>query len=186
MSDQEQTSVVNQIILLQRDCDATLIPAGTPLDLPKGTEVTITQALGGSYTVNVYGNLVRIAAKDADALGFEPIDVLADLPEDASLIDQVWAVLKTCYDPEISVNIVDLGLVYDCSLSAHDSGQQQLNITMTLTSPGCGMGPVLEEDVRQRAGALDNVAEVIVDMVFDPPWTRESMSDAARLELGLL
>ena len=176
----------NQIILLQRDCDALLIPAGTPLDLPKGTEVMITQSLGGSFTANVYGNLVRIAGKDADALGVEPYDVTDDLPSDASVSEKAWAVLKTIFDPEISVNIVDLGLVYEVNINEDEPAQCTIEVVMTLTSPGCGMGPVIEQDVKQRLSALSGVAEVSVTMVFEPPWTREDMSEAARLELGLM
>ena len=176
----------HKIIILQRDCSGRLVPAGTELDLPKGTEVAITQALGGSFTVNVYGNLVRIAAKDADALGMEPPNPLADLPDGMDLEPQVWAVLKTCYDPEISVNIVDLGLIYGVTVDALDNNQYQVNITMTLTSPGCGMGPVIEQDARDRVEALPTVATVEVDMVFDPPWDRDKMSEEAKLELGVL
>lgn len=171
------------IITLTRDCDAMLVPAGTPLDLPKGTEVSITQALGGSFTVNVYGNLVRIAAKDADALGYEPMDMLAEVPKDGTMEEQAWAVLRTCYDPEISVNIVDLGLVYDVKVNEANA---QVQVTMTLTSPGCGMGPVIEEDATSRLKCLPGVNNVVVDLVFDPPWDRDKMSEAAKLELGLL
>lgn len=175
----------HKIIVLQRDCDGRLVPSGTQLDLPKGTEVAITQALGGSFTVNVYGNLVRIAAKDADALGMEPPDMLLDVPEDADLETRVWASLKGCYDPEISVNIVDLGLIYAVDVSVVE-GKNHVNITMTLTSAGCGMGPVIEQDARDRVEALPDVAVVEVDMVFDPPWDRDKMSEEAKLELGML
>lgn len=181
----------NQIIVLQRDCDGRLIPAGTPLALPKGTEVAVTQALGGSFTVNVYGNLVRIAAQDADALGMEAMDLaklMADLPADASLETRVWTVLKSCYDPEISVNIVDLGLIYAvrCEPVPEHDERMTVHITMTLTSPGCGMGPVIEQDVVERVEALPGISAVVVEMVFDPPWDRDKMSEAARLELGLM
>lgn len=179
----------NNIIILSRDVDAHLIPSGARVYLHKGTEVTITQALGSSYTVNIYGNLARIEGKNADALGKESVLDSAALPQNASLSDTVWNQLRTCYDPEIPVNIVDLGLIYQCDLlPVQASGTEKshrIDIKMTLTAPGCGMGPVLIADIKQKLSDLPQISEVNVELVFDPPWTRDRMSDLAQLELGL-
>lgn len=174
------------IITLLRDVDACLIPSGAHIFLQQGTEVTITQALGSSYTVNIYGNLARIDGKDADALGREPIKEIVELPEGATLAEYVWKQLKLCYDPEIPVNIVDLGLIYDCKIDQEKEGEAIIHITMTLTAPGCGMGPVLANDVRHKVLCLPGVKEVNIEMVFDPPWDREMMSEEAKLQLGML
>ncbi len=181
----------NKPITLERDCDAVLIPVGTPIELPAGTVVLITQALGGSYTVNVNGNLARIAAKDADALGFE-IEDQADKAVDKKMTgdgrvdeDLVWEQLRTCYDPEIPINIVDLGLIYACNISPLGTDGNQVDIVMTLTAAGCGMGDFLAEDVRAKVLTLPNVTEVNVSVTFDPPWSQEMMSEAARLETGM-
>lgn len=175
------------IILLHRDCMAMMVPSGARMMLHKGTEVTITQALGNSFTVNVYGNLARIEGKDADALGKQPVDPLAALPKEASLDDKVWVQLRSVFDPEIPVNIVDLGLVYGCEIQAleRDPALHVVHIRMTLTAPGCGMGPVIAEDVRQKLTAIPEVTEAEVELVFDPPWDRHMMSPSAQLELGL-
>lgn len=179
-------NLTNKIIILSRDCFATLVPAGARIMLHEGTEVQVTQALGHSYTVNVYGNLARIEGVDADVLGLEPHDPFADLPQDASLEERVWVLLRSVYDPEIPVNIVELGLVYGCEISEVGlEGQYQVKITMTLTAPGCGMGPVIADDVKRKIESLPTVVEVMVDVVFDPPWSQEMMSEAARLELGM-
>lgn len=180
-----------EIIILRRDCDAFLIPSGARIYLPKGSEVTITQSLGGTYTVNIYGNLARIDSKDADALGKEavvpaPALAAAQPNDDIALDDLVWTQLKTCYDPEIPVNIVDLGLIYECLVTTMDEEKKRVAIKMTLTAPGCGMGPVLAADVKQKVSAVPGVGEVNVDVVFDPPWEQSRMSDAAKLQLGLL
>jgi probable FeS assembly SUF system protein SufT len=179
----------NKLITINRDCEAILIPSGTPLLLPKDSVVYITQALGGSYTVNINGNLARIAAKDADALGFEvETDQFAknQSPDDGSVDEElVWQQLATCYDPEIPVNIVELGLIYDCSITPIEGGGNRVDIIMTLTAPGCGMGQFLAEDVRSKVMAVPNVTEVNVDLTFDPPWDQSMMSEAARLETGL-
>ncbi len=179
----------NKHITVNRDCEAILIPSGTPLLLPKDSEVYITQALGGSYTVNINGNLARIAAKDADALGFEvETDQLSrnDASDDGSVDEElVWQQLATCYDPEIPINIVDLGLIYDCAISPVEGGGNQVDIIMTLTAPGCGMGQFLADDVRNKVMTVPNVTEVNVDLTFDPPWDQSMMSEAARLETGL-
>lgn len=182
----------NTIIVVNRDVFAMLVPSGARVMLHQGTEVVITQALGNSFTVNVYGNLARIDAKDADALGKEVRTILDDLPEGASIDDKVWAQLHTVYDPEIPVNIVDLGLVYRCEISPVDVVSQDaqahyaVHIDMTLTAPGCGMGPVIINDVREKVEAIPEVQSVELELVFDPPWSQERMSDIAKLELGVL
>jgi len=176
-----------KIIVLRRDVAASLIPSGAHLFLQRGSEVTLTQDLGGSFTVNIYGNLARIDRKDADALGFEVTDPVQQQGlEDAPLEDQVWAILRSCYDPEIPVNIVDLGLIYDCQLVPLGNNDFHIKVEMTLTAPGCGMGPILADDVKQRLVRLSDVSEVDVDIVFDPPWHQGLMSEAAKLQLGML
>lgn len=174
-----------EIILLRRDCDAFLIPSGARIYLPQGSEVTITQSLGGSYTVNIYGNLARIEGKDADALGKEIVVTIDHQSVDIALDDLVWIQLKTCYDPEIPVNIVDLGLIYSCVVTPLQE-KNRVDITMTLTAPGCGMGPVLAAEVKQKILAVRDIGDVNVEIVFDPPWDQSRMSDVAKLQLGLL
>ena len=183
------------IAIVQRDCDGLLIPTAIPITIPSGTQVVITQMMGGAYTLNVNGNLVRVEGKDHEALGFDtpPADAsvvrhadnkIAEGPVD---LDQVWARLKTCYDPEIPVNIVDLGLIYGVEVSSSDDGKANLvEVKMTLTAPGCGMGPIIAGDVELKILSLPNVTDVKVELVLDPPWTQDKMSDAAKLELGLL
>jgi probable FeS assembly SUF system protein SufT len=173
------------IIILNRDCTALMVPSGARIMLHEGTEVTVTQALGDSFTVNIYGNLARIDTKDADALGKEVKQPLEDLPEGASLEDKVWAQLKTVFDPEIPVNIVDLGLVYKVKIEPQDNAHV-VYITMTLTAAGCGMGPVIAADARDKVGIIEEISEVDVELVFDPPWDQSMMSEAAQLELGIL
>ena len=171
---------------VMRDCEAVLIPSGTPLELPEGSVVFITQALGGSYTVNINGNLARIAARDADALGFDIDDNSNSQGSgNGSLEDMVWDQLRTCYDPEIPINIVDLGLIYNCDITPQDNNGNKVDILMTLTAPGCGMGEFLAEDVRNKIASLPDVSEVNVGLTFDPPWNQSMMSEAARLETGL-
>jgi probable FeS assembly SUF system protein SufT len=171
--------------VLNRECRAVQIPEGTPSILSSGTRVRITQSLGGAYTVVTdRGYLLRIDAKDADAIGKAPVTGLEGL-EGASLEDQVWAGLKTCFDPEIPVNIVDLGLVYNCEITEMPEGGSRVDIKMTLTAPGCGMGPVLAQDVKEKVQALPGVKEADVEVVFDPQWNQNMMSEAARLQLGL-
>ncbi|HEY8521665.1 MAG TPA: putative Fe-S cluster assembly protein SufT [Gammaproteobacteria bacterium] len=175
-------------VTVQRDCPAVLIPAGEPVTLPEGTTGFITQALGGSITVYVEGNLFRVAGKDADALGLEPVRP-PDVPENATeeqIEAVVWQQLRTCYDPEIPINIVDLGLVYECSIEPIAPGRRRVKIKMTLTAPGCGMGDILAEDVKGKVEIIPTVEEAQVELVFDPPWDRSMMSEEARLEAGLL
>ena len=175
-------------VRFERDCAAVLVPQGDEVNLPAGSVGYITQALGGSYTVFVEGNLFRIAGKDADAIGKDPPQPL-DLPADASddAVEQlVWKQLRTCFDPEIPINVVDLGLVYEAVVSHREDGQRIVEVRMTLTAPGCGMGDVLVDDVRNKLELIPTVAEADVELVFDPPWNRSMMSEAARLETGMM
>jgi probable FeS assembly SUF system protein SufT len=174
-------------VRFERDCDAVLVPQGEAVSLPAGSIGYITQALGGSYTVFVEGNLFRIAGRDADAIGKEPAQSL-QLPDGASDEDVetlVWKQLRTCFDPEIPINVVDLGLVYAAEISKRDDGRRLVEIRMTLTAPGCGMGDILVDDVRSKIEMIPTVAEADVELVFDPPWNRQMMSEAARLETGM-
>ena len=171
-------------IELTRDCEAALIPSGEKVQLSAGEQVVLTQALGGSFTVKTdAGQLARIAPYDADALGFE---VKPRGPETAGEFDleRVIEQLKTVFDPEIPVNVVDLGLVYACDAHPIDGGQR-VEIKMSMTAPGCGMGDVLKEDARARVREVPGVVEVDVEIVWDPPWDKSRMSEAARLELGM-
>jgi probable FeS assembly SUF system protein SufT len=178
-------------IILKRDCEAVLIPAGTKITLQAGEPVVITQALGGSYTVVIHGNMARVDARDADALGQAPPAAAAAetaaAPESSTITEeQVLEKLRTCYDPEIPVNIVDLGLVYDLQIQPLPAGGNRVEIKMTLTAPGCGMGPVLQQDVETKVSSIPGVKEAGVFLVWDPPWSREMLSEAARLELGMM
>ena len=179
----------NEPITLQRNCDAVLIPEGIPIKLEKGTIVYITQALGGNYTVNVNGNLARLDNTAADALGFDvkdtPDNKTNEIIGDGSVKeDMLWEQLRTCYDPEIPINIVELGLIYNCAINPLEIGNR-IEITMTLTAPGCGMGDFLAEDVRNKLLQVPNVTEAVVELTFDPPWNQDMMSDAAKLQVGL-
>lgn len=178
-----------EMITVNRDVDAVLIPLGTPVLIPEGAQVMITQELGGSYTVSVNGNLARVEGKDADALGMteaEPVRQPEPGPVEGPVSEEeIWNVLKTCFDPEIPVNIVDLGLVYDCHVVDTDDGGNHVDVVMTLTAPGCGMGPFIVEDVRQKVLSIANVSDVHVDLIFEPPWDRAMMSDEAKLQLGM-
>ncbi|WP_271680028.1 putative Fe-S cluster assembly protein SufT [Thermomonas mangrovi] len=175
-------------VRFERDCEAVLVPAGDQVTLPAGTVGYITQSLGGSWTVFVEGNLMRIAGKDADAIGKEPPAPI-ELPEGATDEDVerlVWQQLRTCFDPEIPVNIVELGLVYAAEVVPRDDGRRDVRVRMTLTAPGCGMGEVLVDDVRSKVELIPTVAEADVELVFDPPWNQTLMSDVAKLETGML
>ena len=173
---------------LGRDCHAVQIPQGTVVTLPKGTPVDITQTLGGTYTVHAHGGLYRLAGTDADALGLEP-SIPADKDRSAqnAPVDEkgVWDVLKTCYDPEIPVNIVDLGLVYDMQIEPLPSGRNRVGVKMTLTAQGCGMGATIAGDAQQKLLALDGVEEASVDIVWDPVWHQSMISEQGRRILGL-
>jgi len=173
---------------LQRDVEAVVIPAGERLTLREGTTGFITQALGGSFTVYVEGNLFHIAGTDADALGKEPV-APPEIPENATDEDietVIWDQLKTCYDPEIPINIVDLGLIYRCDITTMPNGERSVNVDMTLTAPGCGMGEILVQDAQEKIAIIPTVADVRVDLVFDPPWNQSMMSDEARLQTGMM
>lgn len=170
-----------RMVVTQREVDARLVPVGTPIKIPGDTFVTLTQSLGGNYTVVHNGNMARIDGTDADALGFEP-QTFDFVDDGTGLVNegQVWQVLDTIFDPEIPVSILALGLVYGVSVSDNN-----IDITMTLTAPGCGMGPVLVDDVKYRVAKVPNVKAVNVELVFDPTWSREMMSEEAQLETGL-
>ncbi|GAB6196738.1 putative Fe-S cluster assembly protein SufT [Lysobacter xanthus] len=177
-------------VRFERDCAAVLVPQGEAVTLPAGSVGYITQALGGSFTVFVEGNLFRIAGRDADAIGKEPPAPI-EVPEgadDAAIEKLVWQQLRTCFDPEIPINVVELGLVYDVTVDPQPGspGERRVAIEMTLTAPGCGMGEVLVADVRDKIELIPTVAEADVELVFDPPWNRSMMSEAARLETGML
>ncbi len=175
--------MANQIIPLTRDCPATEIPGGTLHLLSAGTPVYITQSLGGSYTVSTgYGQLMRIDARDADALGMEKPEIAEPAKEFSEKL--VWEQLRTVFDPEIPVNIVDLGLVYTCVVTPLEEGQK-IDITMSMTAPGCGMGDVLKADIERKLTGLPEVKEINVKIVFDPAWSPSLMSEATRLQLGL-
>jgi probable FeS assembly SUF system protein SufT len=178
---------------LTRDVEAAVVPVGTKVTLMKGEQAAVTQSLGGSYTVIVNGNMFRIEAKDADALGLEaqaqPASTTATnrVVTQEHLEKQVWDALKTCYDPEIPVNIVDLGLVYDCAVAPLASGNTyRVDVKMTLTAPGCGMGPMIAQDAQNKILSIEAVDEANVEVVWDPPWNQAMLSEAAKLQLGLM
>lgn len=178
----------NEAIVLSRECSAVIIPAGQEVTLPEGTSGFITQALGGSFTLYIEGNLFRIAGIDADAIGKEPLkppEVPANATEE-QFESVIWQQLKTCFDPEIPINIVDLGLIYRCHVERSDAGQRIVEIDMTLTAPGCGMGEILMEDVREKVEIVPTVERADVELVFDPLWNQSMMSEEAQLEAGLL
>jgi probable FeS assembly SUF system protein SufT len=164
------------------------VPSGEVVNLPAGQSGYLTQALGGSFTVYVDGNLFRIRGADADALGKDPPAPLelAEGADDVEVEKLVRQQLRTCFDPEIPINIVELGLVYDCDLERLEDGRRKVSVRMTLTAPGCGMGDILVDDVRTKLEMIPTIAEADVDLVFDPPWTQSMMSEAARLETGML
>jgi len=173
-------------ITLTRDVSAAQIPSGAPILLPQGSEVMITQALGGSYTVHVSdAGLVRVRSEDADALGLE---VASKAPGEGPFSeDAVWAQLRECYDPEIPVNVVDLGLIYGVEFTEDPSGQgKRVAVQLTLTAPGCGMGPTLAHDAEQRVLSVPGVASAVVELVWDPPWSPERISAAGREKLGMV
>lgn len=173
-------------IVLNRDCAAIQIPVGDTITLPSGTAVDITQTLGGTYTVRTPHGLFRIAGKDADALGLEPVTTPATVVASGPLEEkQVWDVLRTCYDPEIPVNIVDLGLVYDMVIEPLPGGTHQVLVKMTLTAPGCGMGPSIARDAQQKLLELPGVEDASVEIVWDPPWHQSMITAEGRKILGL-
>mgnify|MGYP001544631738 CR=1 FL=1 len=180
-------SHTSQPCTFERDCDVVMIPAGDAVTMPAGTVGYITQALGGSFTVFVDGNLFRVAGVDADAIGKQPV-MPPSLPENATDDDVenlLWEQMKTVYDPEIPVNIVDLGLVYRCDMRRNAAGELEVEVDMTLTAPGCGMGDILVDDVRSKLELVPGIGKVRVNLVFDPPWNHNMMSEVARLETGM-
>ena len=179
-----------ETVRLTHDVVAIQIPYGDKIPLPSGAEVTITQELGGSFTVLTdRGMMVRIEAKDADALGKKVAPVPApasEAPTDLEgVVKRVWEQFKTCYDPEIPVNIVELGLVYECKVAPLPEGGFGVDAKMTLTAPGCGMGPVLQEEAQRKISSIPGVKHVGIELVLDPPWEPSMMSEAARLTLGM-
>ncbi len=175
-----------ETVKLNRDVTVILIPFGSQVTLPKNTEVAIAQSLGGTYTITTPGAMYRLESKDADALGKTNLIFTLAENENIALEDKIWATLRTCYDPEIPVNIVDLGLIYgiDITPDAIDN-KSNVIIRMTLTAPGCGMGPIIAADAKEKALGLPEIKSVEIELVFDPPWDRSMMSDQAKLELGL-
>ena len=188
---------IRKQIKLMRDCEAVQIPSGELMSLHSGSEVVVTQSLGGSFTVLTdQGYMVRIASKDADALGEEFVKEVENSKNPnfevtfKNVEEKVWEELKSCYDPEIPVNIVDLGLIYSCQIQPVDTTDPTLakefkvDVTMTLTAPGCGMGQVLKDDIEQKMLNIPGVKTAAIEVVFDPPWDRDMMSEAAKLQLG--
>ncbi|MDQ7050438.1 MAG: putative Fe-S cluster assembly protein SufT [Enterobacterales bacterium] len=172
-----------KMVVALQDCPARLVPAGTKIMIPKDTFVTITQDLGGNYTVAVNGNMARVDGTDAAYLGLKAEKLNFEAAKDEQINeDQVWQALKSIFDPEIPVNLVDLGLIYRVEV---DNEKHLVNIDMTLTAPGCGMGPVLVGDVEYRVATVPNVQSVNVELIFEPAWNRDMMSDEAKLETGL-
>jgi probable FeS assembly SUF system protein SufT len=182
--------ITREEVTFSRSADAIMIPSGERVLVPQGAQGTITQSLGGAYTlITDRGLMVRVAGKEVEAIGKTPIET-ATVAEGESLSKEkleelVWDQLKTCFDPEIPVNIVDLGLVYLCELQDDETGLYDIKIKMTLTAPGCGMGPVLATDVKSKVESLSGVRSADVEVVFDPVWDRSMMSDAAKLQLGM-
>src|SRR5215813_12360393 len=179
----------NEPIALRRDVEAAIIPIGSKVTLQKGEQAHITQSLGGSYTVIVNGNMFRIEGADADALGMQVAAKKESSGAPVSkenLEKEIWNQLRSCYDPEIPVNIVDLGLIYDCHVTSLTPSSYKVDVKMTLTAPGCGMGPMLAQDVQNKLLGLEGVDDVAVELVWDPPWNQAMMTEAARLQLGLM
>ena len=177
----------NEPFVVSREVRAVLVPAGAEVKLRPGQAGYITQALGGSFTVYVEGNLFRIAGEDAEAIGKEAVKP-PELPPNATEEDVrklAWDQMRTCYDPEIPINIVDLGLVYECNVTPNEDGTRTVEVQITLTAPGCGMGDILVDDVRDKIGRIPTVREARVSLTFDPPWNQSMMSEAARLQTGM-
>ncbi|HEY4212348.1 MAG TPA: putative Fe-S cluster assembly protein SufT [Steroidobacteraceae bacterium] len=177
----------NEPFVVNREVRGVIVPAGMEVKLRPGQAGYITQALGGSFTVYIEGNLFRIAGEDADAIGKESVKP-PELPPNATEEDVkklAWDQMRTCYDPEIPINIVELGLVYECEVAANDDGTRTVEVKITLTAPGCGMGDVLVDDVKDKIGRIPTVREARVSLTFDPPWNQSMMSEAARLQTGM-
>jgi probable FeS assembly SUF system protein SufT len=179
---------MSEHITLKRNCEAVLIPSGERTMLTAGSTVRITQSLGGSYTVTThYGQMARIEGKDADAIGKEALKPAEpQAPEGETPIkDLVWNALRTCYDPEIPVNIVELGLIYECQTVDHPEGGKKVDVRMTLTAPGCGMGASIAGEAQAKILRIPGVKEAKVELVWNPPWDQSKMSEAAKLQLGM-
>jgi len=177
----------NEPFVVNREVRAVIVPAGQEVNLKPGQAGYITQALGGSFTVYLDGNLFRIAGEDADAIGQEAVKA-PELPPNASVADVeqlAWEQMRACYDPEIPINIVDLGLVYDCAVLQNEDGSRTVTVKITLTAPGCGMGEILVDDVRDKISRIPTVREARVELTFEPPWNQSMMSEAARLQTGM-
>jgi probable FeS assembly SUF system protein SufT len=176
----------NEPFVLSRDVKAVMVPAGIEMELKAGQSGFITQALGGSFTLYMEGNLFRLAGSDADAIGKDAVKA-PELPPNATeddVLAAAWDQLRTSYDPEIPINIVDLGLIYECTVTT-EAGSRVINVKLTLTAPGCGMGDVLVQDIRQKLEIIPTVSRAEVELVFDPPWNQSMMSEAARLQTGM-
>ena len=172
--------------ITKKECNGFLVPSGEPIILKKGTKVKITQSLGGDFTLYVNGNLIKISGADADAIG-EKIKSNVKAYHNNHYDEKIiWEILKTCYDPEIPVNIVDLGLIYDLKTKKLNSNQYYINVKMTLTAPGCGMGPVIAQDVETKIKNIDFVKDVLVEVVWEPLWNQNMMTEEAKLKLGML
>ena len=175
-----------------RDCEGIQIPSGNKTTVPAGTTGVITQTLGGSYTIATYQGLSRIAEKDLDALGLDKpaakTPAVKSSNGDSEAVDEkaVWDQLRQCFDPEIPVNIVDLGLVYDCQLIDKPEGGKKVEVKMTLTAPGCGMGPAIAHDAQSKILSIDGIDEADVQLVWDPPWNQSMISEAGRMKLGMV
>ena len=177
----------NEPVIIQRDVEAVMVPGGQSITLKLGLAGYITQALGGSFTLYIEGNLYRLPGDQADAIGKEVVHP-PQLPPNATAEDVrelAWQQMRSCFDPEIPINIVDLGLVYACDVSAGAEQTRDIRVTMTLTAPGCGMGDVLVQDVREKLESIPTVGHVDVSLTFDPPWSQSMMSEAARLQTGM-
>jgi probable FeS assembly SUF system protein SufT len=177
----------NEPFVVNREVKAVIVPAGQEVNLKPGQAGYITQALGGSFTLYIDGNLFRLSGEDADAIGQEPVSA-PELPPNAGAEDVkklAWEQMRTCYDPEIPINIVDLGLVYECEVTNNADGTRTVEVKITLTAPGCGMGDILVDDVRDKIKRIPTVSEVKVELTFDPPWNQSMMTEAARLQTGM-
>jgi probable FeS assembly SUF system protein SufT len=174
-------------VITTREFEATEIPSGMKIKIPEGTNVAITQSLGGSYTIMTpYGYMARVDGKDADAIGEETVTADAEAAAGKTPEELAWDQLRTCYDPEIPVNIVDLGLVYKCEVAPRPEGGNKADVRFTLTAPGCGMGDVLKDDIKNKLLAVPGIDDAEVQVLFDPPWNMSMMSDAAKLQLGMM
>ncbi len=180
-------SAQNEPVVIYREVKAVVVPAGQEVTLTPGQAGYITQALGGSFTLYIDGNLFRISGDDADAIGKEVVKV-PELPAnatDSDVLSAVWEQLRTCYDPEIPINIVELGLVYDCAVYPKDDGTRRVEVKITLTAPGCGRGDILVDDATDKIERIPTVSQAQVELTFDPPWNQSMMSEAARLQTGM-